>query len=109
MCSHAVGGAGLAPRAAGRSDARAAGERRGLSVDGTARSVELLFQFLVFAAETLSLRFRTPQVLAQALVVTPQALQLRGIDRRWVRTLRHAPVMPDSRAQYKREMRVSRH
>jgi hypothetical protein len=89
--------------------ARAARKRRGLAIRGSTRGVELLFQFLVFATQALTLRLRSAQVVAQPLVFTPQALELRGIGRGRIGALRHAPVMPDLRAQYKREMQVRLH
>ena len=106
---HAVGRAGLPTKPAGLRDPRPARKRRGLAIHGSTCGVELLFQFLVFPAQALALRLRSAQVLAQPLVFTPHLLKLRGIEGWRIGALRHASVMPDSRAQYKREMRVSLH
>ena len=71
--AHAIGGAGLATRPPRLRDARAAGERRRLAIDGAARRIELLFQFLVFAPQPLALGFRPTQILAQLLDLAASA------------------------------------
>ena len=94
-----------------RGHARAAGERRRLSIDRPACGVEFLFQFLVFAPQPVTLRLRPAQILAQSLDLSTLVVDdvVRVVQRliapRW-----HAPLMPDSRAQYKRKplcLRVS--
>ena len=86
-------------------DARATRERRGLPRDGAARRLEFLFQFLVFATQSLALGFRPAQVLAQPLDLPPLIVNdLLGVARRRaVVALWHAPVMPDLRTEYKRK------
>jgi hypothetical protein len=90
-------------------DAHAARERRSLAIHGAARGVEFLFQFVVFATEALPLGLRATQILAESLDLTDVLFNdvLRVTRRRLIATLRHAPVMPDSRAQYKRKLSVS--
>jgi hypothetical protein len=108
MAPAAIRRAGRAARAAGVRDPRAARERRRLSIDGAPRSGEFFFQFFVFTPEPLPLRFRAAQVLAQLRILVTQALDLvtRGRRRIGVAT-RHASVMPDSLAEYKRQVRAS--
>jgi len=106
----AVGGARLAPGAIGILLGQPTRERRGLAIGSATRHLELFFQPFVFAAQTIALDLRAPHVLAESLVFTPQLLDdLLGITRwrriRWAP--RHDMLMPDSRAQYKREMRIS--
>ena len=67
MGAPAIRRTGFAAGPARVRHARAARERGGLPVHGAARGLELLFQFLVLAAQPLPLRFRPAQVLAQAL------------------------------------------
>lgn len=111
MGARTIGGAGLVPRPSRLRDARATRERRRLAIDGAPRRVEFVFQFLVFAPQPLPLRLRPPQVFLQLRDATRVLVDdLLGIAR-WCSlvALRHAPVMPDSRAPYKRELRVSAH
>jgi len=72
--------------------------------DGSAGCLELVFQFLVFSPESLPLRFRAPEILAQLLILATQPLDLCDLWRQRIRlTARHTPVMPDSRRTYKRK------
>jgi len=90
--------------------ARPARERRRLTGAGTPGRLELLFQFLVFAPQPLPLGFRSAQIIFESLDASRLVVNdLLRITRRGLIALWHAPVMPDSRAQYKREMRVSSH
>lgn len=107
MGTLAIRRTGFATRSAGLRDACPARKRRGLAMHGSTGGVELLFQFFVFTTQALPLGFRPAQVLAQLLVLTSQPLELRGIERSRIGALRHTPVMPNSRAEYKRKMRVS--
>ena len=95
---------GLRPGRRGAA-ARAARERRRLAIHRATRRVELVFQFVVFAPQPLPLRFRPAQILAQPLdsrrLLVDDLLRVAGRRRS---SRRHAPVMPDSRAQYKSEM-----
>jgi hypothetical protein len=82
-----------------------------LTIDRAPRRLKLVFQFFVFTTESLALRFRPPQVLTQPVDFAALLIDhLLGITS-WslVVALRHTPVMPNSRALYKREMRVSAH
>jgi hypothetical protein len=72
-------------------------------MDSTARRLELLFQFLVFAPQALPLGFGAAQILAQP-VDLPLLLGddlMRVTRRRGIVALRHAAVMPDLRKKYK--------
>jgi hypothetical protein len=90
-------------------DTRASREGCRLPVDRPARGVELLFQLLVFAPQTLALRFRATQVLAQAIDFPALVINdLLRLIRRGRLGLRHAPVIADSGAQYKRKVSGSR-
>jgi len=82
-----------------------------LAIHGATCSVELLFQFLVFAPQALPLRLRPAQILTEAVELPALLVDdlLRVPRRRVVIALRHASVMPDSRAQYKRELPASVH
>jgi len=84
-------------------------ERRGLPIHRASRRLEILFQFLVFTPQPLPLGLRPPQILAQALDLPTLLVDdyLRVRRRGAGVALRHAPVMPDSRAPYKRKMRTS--
>jgi hypothetical protein len=85
-------------------------EGRRLTGTGAPCGVELLFQLLVFAPQPLPLGFRPAQIVFESLDASRLVVNdLLRILWRGVIALRHAPVMPDSRAQYKREMRVSSH
>ena len=109
MRARPIGGPGLSPRPTRRRDASPARKRRGLAIDGAPRGLKLLFQFVVFSTEPLPLGLRAPQVLAETLDLTDVLLDdlFRVTRRRLMATRRHAALMPDSRAKYKREMRVS--
>jgi hypothetical protein len=111
MSPASIRGARFAPGTAGDRHAGAAREGRRLPVDRAARGLELLFQLLVFAAQPLAFRFRPTQVLAQPLDLPALHLDdlLRLVSGPTPVVLRHAPVMPDSRTQYKRKLRVSTH
>jgi hypothetical protein len=104
-----VGHARLATGPTRHRDSRGARKGGGLTVDGAPRGVEFVAQLVVFAAQSLALGFRPAQILAQPIdLATLFVDDLRGVSPwRVVALLRHATVMPDSVAQYKREMRVS--
>ena len=104
----AIGTTRLSARTFRRRDPRASRERRLLPPDRTPRRLELDLQFLVLASKPLPLRFRPTQVLAQSVDLSALLLDdlLRITRRRHVIALWHVPVMPDSRAKYKREMRA---
>jgi hypothetical protein len=95
-----IGGARLPTRSAGMRRRRPARERRGLPIDGAPRRIELLLQALVFAAQLVALGLRTAQVVAQAVVFTPQFLEdlLRVARRRIRRMLSDLPLIADRSA-----------
>lgn len=106
MRATAVGPAWLAAGPRGMLFRQPPREGRGLAGRPSTRHLELFFQPLVFAPQTVALDLRAPHVLAQPLVFTPQLLDdVLGITRRQriFRAPRHGIVMPDSRGQYKRE------
>jgi hypothetical protein len=72
----------------------------------TPRRLELLFQLLVFPPQPLPLRLRSSEVLTQLLVVATESLDLARV-RRLGLALRHAPVLPNFCAPYKKKQRVS--
>jgi hypothetical protein len=78
---------------------------------GAPRRLELVFQLLVLAPQALTLRFGATEIRFE--LRDPTRLRVDdqlGISRRSrLVALRHASLMPDSRAAYKREMRVSAH
>jgi hypothetical protein len=84
---------------------------------GAARRLKFIVQFLNFTPESLPFGLRSPQILsrpaqflAQPFILSAQVVDRRGRIGRWLRPTRwHAPVMPDSLREYKREMRVSTH
>jgi hypothetical protein len=77
---------------------------------GAPRRFEFLFQLLVFRAAAAAVGFRPAQIVFESLAASRLVVNnLLRIMRRDLIALWHAPVMPDSRAQYKREMRVSLH
>ena len=85
-------------------------ERRGLAGRPSTRHLELFFQPLVLAPQSIALDLRAPQVLFESFDPLRLVLDdlLRITRRRIFRAPRHGIVMPDSRGQYKREMRISR-
>jgi hypothetical protein len=98
----------LSSRATRARDALPAGKRCRLPIHRPPRGVELVFQLLVFAGQPLPLRFRPPEILAQA-VDLPTLLvdDLLRVARARVNGSRHRMLMPDSRAEYKRKLRTS--
>jgi hypothetical protein len=108
MRAASIRGSRLAAGTAGHGDSRAARERRGLAVDGPARRIELVSQLVVFAPQPLSLGFRPSQILFE-LLNAPRLVvnNLLRITRRGIIALRHAPVMPNYCAPYKKKKRVS--
>ena len=102
----AVGGAGLPPRSLGVFFRQAAGKRRRLTVRPATRHLEFFFQPLVLAPQPVAFDLRALQVLFETLnapgLIVDDLVRLSG--RRILRASRHATVMPDSRAQYKKEM-----
>jgi hypothetical protein len=106
-----MGSAGFAAAAPWVCHAGAPRERGGLPRDRAARRLELLFQFLVFAAQPLAFRFRAAQILAQPVDLSPLLVNdlLRGSRRRRLVALRHTTVMPDRRSKYKRQIRTRLH
>ena len=77
-------------------------------IDRAARGVQFLFQFVVFATEALPVGLRATQILAESLDLSTLVVDdVVRVVRRLIAPLRHAPVMPDSRAQYKRKLSVS--
>ena len=111
MAASAVRRAGLSARSPRVRDARATRERRRLPIDGAARRFQLVFQFLVLAAQPLAFRLRPTQVLAQPLDLAALFVDdlLRVGRRRRLVSVRHTVVMPNPRSKYKQEMRVSAH
>jgi hypothetical protein len=88
---------------------RAARERRGLAIDRPPRRVEFLFQLFVVATQPLPLRFRPPEVFAQALDLARLILDdLLRVARGVLRPLGHAPVKPNSRKKYKSKVCLQR-
>jgi hypothetical protein len=108
MRTAAIGGPGLPSGPARLRDARPARKRRGLSVDGATRRLELLFQLLVLATQPLAFRFRPAQVLAQPVDFSPLLVDdLLRIGRgRGLVALRHMAVMPNPRSKYKWKVRA---
>jgi len=104
MRVRAVRRTGLSARATRSRDASPAGEGRGLPIYRASRGVELLFQVFVFPPQALPLGFRPPQIFFE--LRDPARLIVNDVlwvtRRRRIVALRHAPVMPDSCAQYKR-------
>jgi len=83
-------------------------KRRGLTIGPATRHLEFLFQSLVFAAQPIALDLRALQILAESFDFPRLIINDPSRVRRWrVRRPRHDMLMPDSRAQYKREMRIS--
>lgn len=85
-------------------------KRGGLPSGMAARSLELFFQAFILAPQAVPLDLRAPQVFLEPfnparLIVDDLA---RVVGRRILRAPRHAMLMPDSRVEYKREMRTSR-
>jgi hypothetical protein len=111
MGARAIRRTGFAPRPPWVPDAGATRERSSLPIDRAARRLELLFQFVVFAAQPLAFRLRAAQILTQPLDLSALLVNdlLRVAWGRGLVVLRHAAVMPDPRSKYKREMRVSTH
>ncbi len=102
----ARGRARFAARSLGVFFGQPARTRRRLAVGAAARHLELLFQPLVLAPQPAAFDLRPQEVLPQPLDLPRQILDgPRRVPRRRIlwRT-RHATVMRDSRAQYKREM-----
>jgi len=100
----AVGSARLATWSLGTFFRQAAGKRRGRPIRPPTRHVECFFQSLVLAPQAVALNFRAQEVFTQ-LFHLPRLIvdDLPEVGRRRIlRAPRHAPVMPDSRAQYKR-------
>jgi hypothetical protein len=81
-------------------------ERRRLTVGAPTRHLELLFQPLVFTPQAVAFDLRALQVLFETLnapgLIVDDLVRLSG--RRIFRAPRHGTFMPDSRAQYKREL-----
>ena len=111
MTASSIRHAAFAARSTGVRDARIAREGGRLPIDGAARRLELVLQFLVLAAEPLAFRLRPTQVLAQPLDLAALLVDdlLRVGRRRRLVAVRHTVVMPNPRSKYKREMRVSAH
>ena len=105
--AHAVVWTRLAARPSRGGDRRFPRKRGGLPMDGSSGRVEFLLEFVVFAAQPLPLRLRPAEILAQLLVVSTESLNLARVSRRLGLALRHAPVMPNSGARYKKKKRAS--
>jgi hypothetical protein len=91
---------------------RAFRERRGLPLARPLRCLQRRGQSIIFAPQTILFAFQPRVLVAQPLVFVFGALDLlaqpfqlssRVVDRCWRRALRHAPVMPESPRQYKRD------
>jgi hypothetical protein len=80
-------------------------ERGGLSIRATPRHLQLLFQPLVFASQSMAFDFRALQILAQPFDLARLIVDdLSGIWRRRIfRAPRHPILMPERRSKYKRE------
>jgi len=110
MCLPAVGGARFASRPSGILFGQPTRERRGLAIRPAPRHLEFLLQPLVLTPETIAFDLRPLQILAESFDFPRLIIDdLSGV-RRWRirRAPRHDMLMPDSRAQYKKEMRISR-
>lgn len=107
----AIGRTRFAARTVWMRASGATRERGRLAVDGAARGLEVVFQFLVLAPQALALRFRPTQVVPQPLdfasLLVDDLLRV-GRCRRLV-VLRHTAVMPNLRSEYKWKMAVSHH
>ena len=101
----AVHGARLAPRALGMLLRQAAGKRRRLAVGTAACHLEFLFQPFVLTAQPVAFDLRAFQIFTEPLDLSRLVINdlVLIFGRRIRRASRHATVMPDSRAQYKRE------
>lgn len=98
-----VGGARLAPRPLRILLRQPARKRGRLPIRPAARHVEFFFQPLVLAPQPVTLDLRAQEIFTE-LFDLPRLIidDLPGVGRRRVlRAPRHAPVMPDSCAQYK--------
>ena len=105
----AIGGARFAPRPLGLGFRQATRERRRLTIRAPTRHLEFLSQPLVVAAQPLAFVLRPHQILAEAFDLACLIVDdLLGVSRRRriLRAPRHPSGMPDSRAEYKKEMRI---
>ena len=93
-----IRGAGFAPRAS-RRVRYAARERCRLAIHRAARRLEVVFQFLVFTPQPLTLGFRPPKIFTEprdiARLVLNDLLRVTGTIIR--SAIRHADVMPEPR------------
>ena len=98
-----IRGAWFAPRASRRVREHAARERSRLAIHRAARRLEVIFQFLVFTPQPLTLGFRSPKIFTEPLdlarLVLDDLLRVTGTIIR--SAIRHAEVMPEPRLKYK--------
>src|SRR5215213_611377 len=103
----AVGGARLAARSLRALLRHASRKGCGLAVGPAPRHLELLFQPLVLAPQSVAFDLRAQQILAQPLdlarLVVHDLSWIRG-RRGILRAPRHGTVMPDFSTRYKREI-----
>jgi hypothetical protein len=105
----AIGGAGFAAWTLGMLLGQAARKRRRLAIGAPTCHLEFFFQPLVLATEPSAFDLRALQILAESFDFPRLIIDDPSGVRRWRigRAPRHDMLMPDSRAQYKREMRIS--
>ncbi len=110
MPAAAIRGPRFATRPLGMRLRQTARKRGRLAGGAAARHLQFLFQPVVLAAQPVALDLRALQILAEPLDLPHLVVNdLSRIRRRRIRgTARHAMLMTDSRAQYKRKMRTSR-
>lgn len=98
-----IRGPWFAPRTSRRVRGHAARERCRLAIHRAARRLEVVFQFLVFTPQPLTLGFRPPKIFTEPLdlarLVLDDLLRVTGTISR--SAIRHADVMPEPRLKYK--------
>lgn len=108
MALSAIGTAGLSSRLLGVLFRQAPRKRRRLASRSTPRHLELFLQSLILAAQPIALDLRALQILAESFDFPRLIINdLSRVRRRVRRAPRHDMLMPDSGAQYKREMRIN--
>ena len=107
MRTGTIGRTGFPPRTPRLRDAGPARERRRLPIHRATCRLEFLFQFFVFATQTLPLSLRPAQILAQPLVLATQLLnRLISTRRGGIRWVSDPISMPErsSTRKYKELM-----